>query len=141
MKLKNKVLCIGTLASLFVSVHVGVSLAADQAGTNDARTGGAVEKRDPFWPVGYRPNHIVRNTPLGKIQSSSSGGTWNEAMKKVVVNGVSSRADNEYFAVINGEVKRVGDTVSVRLGTSVYTWAVDGIEPPVSVQLRRVSVR
>ena len=62
-------------------------------------------------------------------------------MKKVVINGVSSSADNDYYAVINGEVKSVGDTVSVRMDSSVYTWAVDDIKPPGSVKLRRVSVR
>ncbi len=114
-----------------------------QGGTNDAKKKPEAVKRDPFWPVGYTP----KNMQSVAEQGASEGGTeaaansWSAAMKKVVINGVSSRADNEYYAVINGSIKSVGDTVSVRLGNSVYTWAVDGIEPPGSVQLRRLSVR
>lgn len=113
--------------------------AEKQGGTNDAQKTAAVVKRDPFWPVGYKPKQMVQKEQKGKTKIIP-GGSWKEAMKNVVINGVSSR-DNEHFAVINGELKSVGDTVSVRLGTSVYTWAVVSIEPPSSVKLRRVSVR
>ena len=112
-----------------------------QAGTNDAQKASAAVKRDPFWPVGYVPKNVqTRSSATGESKEVVAGG-WSEAMKKIVINGVSSRADNEYCAVINGVVKSVGDTVSVKLGGSVYTWAVDGIEPPGSVKLRRVSVQ
>lgn len=114
--------------------------AAAQNGINDARSQPVVEKRDPFWPIGYMPRQSVRSIPRASVKTAPVTG-WNEAMKQVVINGVSSGIDNEHFAVINGDVKRVGDTVSVRLGTSVYTWAVDGIENPGSVKLRRLSVR
>ena len=113
---------------------------AVQAGTNDARRELAAEKRDPFWPIGFKPKYAIRSVSQGSPKAIPSN-SWNEAMKKVVINGVSSRKNNEFFAVINGDVKQVGDTVSVRLGTSVYTWAVDDIESPGSVKLRRLSVR
>ncbi len=146
MTTNDRILSNGTTVLMVVMMLACMSSSGEtsgsEAGINDARRRGAVEKRDPFWPVGYQPKNVTLKTPSGTTRSTStSGGTWNEAMKQVIVNGVSSRADNEYFAVINGEVKSVGDTVSVRLGNSIYTWAVDGIEPPVSVKLRRVSVR
>ena len=112
-------------------------------GTNDAPEHKAVLKRDPFWPVGYIPKNIQSVVPKVKPDQSSAkvDNSWNEAMKKVVINGVSSRAKNAYCAVINGQVKNVGDTVTINHGGTVYTWAVDGIEPPSSVKLRRVSAR
>lgn len=97
-------------------------------------------KRDPFWPVGYEPRKGERSAALTPAVSSTES-SWNEAMKKVVINGVSSSANNEYFAVINGAIKSIGDTVSVKHGSATYTWVIDTIEPPASVKLRRVSVR
>ena len=125
---------------LFAGLTISAEGADIQGGINDARRGNAVVKRDPFWPVGYMPKQSVRTVSV-KSTKARPLNSWNEAMKNVVINGVSSRTDNEYFAIINGNVKRVGDTVSVRLGASVYTWAVDAIESQGSVKLRRISVR
>ena len=113
------------------------------SGTKDALEQEAVRKRDPFWPVGYMPKITTSVIPIdSSVQSLTKvDNSWNEAMKKVVINGVSSRAKNAYCAVINGQVKSVGDTVTINHGGTIYTWAVDGIEPPSSVKLRRVSAR
>ena len=112
-------------------------------GTNDALEQEAFIKRDPFWPVGYVPK--ITKSVISKGNSEQGvakvDNSWNEAMKKVVINGVSSQAQNAYFAVINGQIKSVGDTVTISHGGTIYTWAVDGIEPPSSVKLRRVSAR
>ena len=112
-------------------------------GTNDALEQEAVHKRDPFWPVGYAPKKIKSVIPSENPKQSSVkvDNSWNEAMKKVVINGVSSRADNAYIAVINGQIKSIGDTITINHGGTIYTWAVDGVEPPGSVKLRRVSAR
>jgi hypothetical protein len=114
------------------------------SGTNNAQEQEAALKRDPFWPVGYVPKNIKSVIPKENTMQSTSivENSWNEAMKKVVISGVSSRAgNNSYFAVINGEIKSIGDTVTINHGGTIYTWAVDGIEPPSSVKLRRVSAR
>jgi len=107
---------------------------------NDQKT---VLKRDPFWPVGYVPKNIksVIQKDSSEQSTSTVDNSWNEAMKKVVVSGVSSGTDNAYFAVINGEIKSVGDTVTINHSGTIYIWAVDGITPPASVKLRRVSVK
>lgn len=116
---------------------------AGTGGTNDALEQKAVLKRDPFWPVGYVPLDIKRLVPNVRPEQSNDkvDNSWNEAMKKVEINGVSSRAKDAYCAVINGQVKSVGDTVTINHAGTIYTWAVDGIEPPGSVKLRRVSAR
>jgi hypothetical protein len=110
-------------------------------GTNDAEEQKAMIRRDPFWPVGYVPKKVTSIVPV-EISTQSEvkvDNSWNEAMKKVVINGVSSRAENAYIAVINGQIKSIGDTVTVNHSGTLYTWAVDGVEPPDSVKLRRVS--
>jgi len=115
-----------------------------ESGTLNAKDQKAVLKRDPFWPVGYVPKNItsvVQRDSSERSASTTVDNSWNEAMKKVVISGVSSGTDNAYFAVINGEIKSVGDTVTINHGGTIYTWAVDEIKPPSSVKLRRVSAR
>ena len=99
--------------------------------------------RDPFWPVGYTPERMAETEASDEVAAAAENenADWNTAMKQLVINGVSSRADNEFFAVINGQIKTVGETVAVVLGSSTYSWVVEGIAPPSSVKLRRVSVK
>jgi len=129
------------LATLLAGLVMPAKGAGISSGTNNANEDRVAEKRDPFWPVGYTPKQSMRSAQQGSSGAAPVSSSWDEAMKKVVINGVSSRKDNESFAVINGDVKRVGDTVSIRLGNLTYTWAVDGIESKGSVKLRRMSVR
>lgn len=108
-------------------------------GTNDALSQGSTVKRDPFWPVDYMPERILKaDKKPTQVKVSTGKKDWNGAMKKVAINGVSSR-NNEYLAIVNGELKSVGDTFSVEHGGTTYTWAVASIQPPGSVRLRRVS--
>lgn len=127
--------------ALFV---VGASGAATKegAGADDAGKDASF-KRDPFWPVGFVPESVRKATVAAPKTGENRRGItdWSAAMKQVVINGVSSRSNSDFFAVINGGVKRVGDSVSVMHEGAVYTWAVDSIKPPGSVKLRRVSVR
>lgn len=113
-------------------------------GTDDALKSAVAVKRDPFWPVGYKPQWVIEKNPEGQeVVLNKSEGTidWDKAMKQVEIQGVSSRADNESFAVINGQVKCAGETVSLRVDSVNYTWMVENISPPNSVKLRRVSAR
>lgn len=125
------------------AVQSSYAQVVQDGGRKDSGPVGSEPKRDPFWPVGYTPSGGQKpdkeSTTLEGASSSEKN--WNEAMKQVVINGVSSRSDSEYFAIINGEVKSVGDTVSVKRGGLTYSWLVEGIEPPGSVKLRRASVR
>ena len=139
----SRVLVIISVIGFAGTLNITEAQTAGTNGTNDALEHKAALKRDPFWPVGYVPQNIKSVVP--KVNPEQSNGpvdnSWNEAMKKVEINGVSSRAKDAYCAVINGQVKRVGDTVTVSHSGTIYTWAVDSIKPPSSVKLRRVSVR
>ena len=109
--------------------------AKSDGGTNNACAGASTVVRDPFWPLGHKPEPssetVAGNMPKGKID-------WNKAMKQIVINGVSSRAGGGYVAIINNEVRSVGESFSIRYGGMLYTWKVDSIAPPGSVKLRRV---
>ncbi len=131
-------LAVGTL--LVAAIHAGAAPVPSN-GMEDARNQPAKVKRDPFWPVGYEPEGYTASPRQAPVAASAPQGKtgWSEAMKEIVINGVSSRADNEYFAVINGQVLSVGETISVSHGGTIYTWAVDSIQPPGAVKLRRVS--
>ncbi|MBN2685402.1 MAG: hypothetical protein JXR40_09000 [Pontiellaceae bacterium] len=93
-------------------------------------------KRDPFWPVGYVPEsekvkEPVKNSDDVKID-------WASAEKALRINGIGSR-DGAVYALINGQIKVVGERLAVMLNNVVYTWEVESINPPGTVKLRQVS--
>ena len=112
-------------------------------GIDSALVGVVAVQRDPFWPVGFTPERLVKKKPEEQSKMLESIGKidWNKAMKQVAIQGVSSRAGDEFFAVVNGEIKGTGETVSVQVDGVGYTWMIDGISPPSSVKLRRVSAQ
>lgn len=130
-------------AALFVLV---AALSRAPAAGEQPKTNGTVNAlseneatlRDPFWPVGYRPVRVI-NIATNQPQAELTGEPdWEMAKKKVVVQGVSSRADNVFYAVINGEVKSEGDTVSVTLGNMTYRWRIESISPPNNVKMAKL---
>jgi hypothetical protein len=151
MKLRNKtaitprntrILVVIFLLSSFAGPILSTAKPSD--GTNNAKKGVVVASRDPFWPVGYRPEQPQDKKEVARQQIliGKNGTTdWNVAMNQVVINGVSSRGGNEYVAIINNEVKTVGESVSVLFRGTHYTWQVESIAPPGSVKLRRISAQ
>jgi hypothetical protein len=118
------------------------------SGVEDAESEGRVYMRNPFWPVGYQPevkglggSEAAQETERKDALLNKMGSNWELAMKQVEIQGVSSRGGGDFFAVINGEIKAVGDTVGVKLGAMIYTWSVDRITPPGTVELRRLTVQ
>jgi hypothetical protein len=151
MKLRNKIRIsprkLGLLIAVFLLanfINPKPSKANLSDGINNAKKGVVVTSRDPFWPVGYRPEQPQDKKEVARQQIliGENGTTdWNVAMNQVVINGVSSRGGNEYMAVINNEVKTVGESVSIWFGGTHYTWQVESIAPPGSVKLRRISAQ
>ena len=137
----------GITISLALLVGLKAVPAADiQTSPSDGIDNAKVSKataRDPFWPVGYKPKWSIEKESDAHIEVVGKEGStdWNKAMEQVEIQGVSSRAGNEFYAVINGEIKSAGETVSVTVDDVNYTWMIEGISPPSSVKLRRVSAR
>ena len=120
------------------------SHAGQTNGTHNAISGAAAVQRDPFWPIGYTPEWVIENASSGQpsvLKGSAGKINWDEAMKRISIQGVSSKAGNEFFAIVNGEVKCVGDTVSLKFNDLNYTWIIESILPPNSVKMRRISAR
>ncbi len=148
MKNNEKIRCYRKICGpLLIVLFVGMgglflprSSAEENNGKGNAKDSVVAAKRDPFWPIGYTPRKVVNSTGTGTtstVARKPGSIDWEEAMKRVVINGVSSRATDEYVAVINNEVKSVGEIVSVLYGGAKYTWKVEKITPPGSVKLRR----
>lgn len=131
------------LLLVVITVQGGQAVGADRGGADSALNPSITVKRDPFWPVGYIPDWIKNaGKSAAVIESGDNGNSdWNAAMKLVVIQGVSSRSGSEFFAVINDQIKSIGEAVSVKYGNNIYSWAVESISPPSSVTLRRVSVK
>ena len=112
-------------------------------GMGSAQASEVVTQRDPFWPVGYTPKRMVEHETKDEEPAIEKNGSidWDRAMKKVSIQGISSRAGNESFAVINGNIKCVGETVSVWADKVNYTWLIESLAPPSSVKLRRLSAQ
>lgn len=139
MKNKQEIQCFKCCGwPLAVMFLLGVVGGIPQISSAKSADGSVHALRDPFWPAGYEPK--TKGNPIaGTIQQRLSGDIdWDKAMKQVVINGVSSSAEDEYIAVINNEVKSVGGSVSIWYGGTRYTWKVDNITPPGSVKLRRL---
>jgi len=134
-ELKRGWLALLLAAGMAGAAH-GKNTAPAKGGAINAEKPSATTLRDPFWPVGYEPEKPV-DAEVEKQQSLADR-NWSEAMKQIVVQGVSS-VSGEYYAIINTETKRVGELVSVEYGGVRYTWRVENIAPPGSVKLRRVS--
>ena len=112
-------------------------------GSTHAQGGGtsATAERDPFWPVGYQPKTATKAVETKPQQAivEKSNEDWKAAMKLVMVSGVSQRGETEYCAVINGELKVVGETITVLYNGAEFTWTVAGIAPPASIKLKRLA--
>jgi hypothetical protein len=125
-------------------VVMALGVVSSTRGMSGEKTPLSSIKRDPFWPVGYQPKTMSTQDMSDVKQEPvpvGGQGEWDAAMKQIVINGVSSSADGDFFAVINGEIKSVGATVVATHGGRKYTWMVDSIKPPESVKLRRISVK
>ena len=139
-----KMICTTMLLTFLVGLNAvsDVNLSTNQAdGIDGAKVSTVTAQRDPFWPVGYTPKWIIEKQPKEEGAMVKHEGTidWNKAMEQVAIQGVSSRSGNEFFAVINGQIKSADETVSVEIESVNYTWMIEKISPPSSVKLRRVS--
>ena len=147
IKIRLKTVILNTYLVLllgFCGLMPNISQAETGGGTNNANKEVVAIARDPFWPVGYQPKRIQGQEEIARQQilaGPNSETDWDVAMSQVIINGVSSRGGNEYIAVINNEVKMLGESVSIWFGGTRYTWKVESIAPPGSVKLRRVTAQ
>ena len=127
------------VVSVFITIAGPLDSEAETGDSADDASKALLDQRDPFWPVGYTPAGLVKIEQPIEAERPVVHQGWGEAMKQIVINGVSSKGKDNFYAVINGQIKSEGETISVKLGDTVYSWVVSSIKPPSSVKLRRVS--
>ncbi len=93
--------------------------------------------RDPFWTVGYFPPQWgVEHKP--KMQSTSAS-EWRIPMSQIEVSGVSRMGDR-VMAIINGDLKEVGDLVEIFYLGKIFQWKVSGIQTDGNVRFDRYKI-
>ena len=122
--------------------------AANQAVANNAPAG-EQPRRDPFWPVGFRP---------GKVKPSSSGLDTNTVPTNIVAivespdwpkaesqlkftTIVEGQGGRKTFAMVNGQVLSIEETLTSTCGNYMYVWTVRSISKETGVKLNRQSAR
>ncbi|MCC7300797.1 MAG: hypothetical protein IT583_06935 [Verrucomicrobia bacterium] len=95
--------------------------------------------RDPFWPIGFFPKDW-QDKPLtmGVPDMGSSG--WKSARAKVRLTG-TSRLGDKTVAIINGELKSIGDQIEVLHEGKTYQWEIVEITADGQVELKKLGIR
>ena len=107
--------------------------APSAASTNATASGESATNqmpRDPFWPIGYIP--IAKRKSITVQQASSTNVVvneepqWDAAMKKLELKGIMKKGSG-FVAVINDEVVRPKDSISVTFNGRKYFWIIGDI--------------
>ena len=95
--------------------------------------------RDPFWPVGFFPQDWQQKS---SVQSASdvAGSGWKSAFAKLRVSG-TSRLGDRTAAIVNGELKNIGEQVEVSYEGRIYQWEIVGIDATGQIQVKRLGNR
>lgn len=95
--------------------------------------------RDPFWPVGYYPeNWKAGHSASGDENLAVSD--WDIPASMIRVNG-ASRMGDQTAAIINGQVKGIGDLVEIHYKGRIYQWKLTDVQPSGKVRLERFAVK
>ena len=95
--------------------------------------------RDPFWPIGYFPKGWKSDPVNSKVSDSMSGSDWDAPAAKIRISGTSWMGD-QTVAIINGDLKEVGDLIAVEHNGRTYQWILRGVKSNGKVSLERAGV-
>ncbi|HNX52797.1 MAG TPA: hypothetical protein PLD51_00770 [Pontiellaceae bacterium] len=95
--------------------------------------------RDPFWPVGYFPPDWQQKTSF-QSEPDLDGSGWKAASGKIRISG-TSQLDGRAAAIINGELKRIGEQIDVLHEGKTYQWQIVGIDAEGRIQLKKLGIR
>ena len=118
------------------AVQEPVSAEKAQPGSvaEDKQTG-LLQKRDPFWPVGYVSQRIPPPPPAeGKTELTQAvavatvSQNWARALERLRVQGIVGGRNGKFFATVNNKVVEQGDEVSVSFEGSTYRWRISSID-------------
>jgi len=95
--------------------------------------------RDPFWPVGYFPDNWKTDQPTAESPAFTASSDWDAPMALVRISG-TSQMGGKAVAIINGDLKEIGDFVEVRYNGRVYQWKLKDINSSGKVRLERIGI-
>lgn len=120
------------------------NLPADAASASgQPETGGEWDReplRDPFWPVGWFPENWQGDEAENGEQGSLDDAGWKAAADLLDISGTSRMGDRT-VALINGEIKKTGDTVFVIYQNREYHWEILSIADDGRIQLKKHIIR
>jgi hypothetical protein len=95
--------------------------------------------RDPLWPIGFFPEGWQKKTSA-QGESDLDGSGWKAAADKIRISG-TSRLGGRTAAIINGELKGVGDQIEVSHAGKTYQWLITGIDAEGRIQLKKEVIK
>ena len=95
--------------------------------------------RDPFWPVGFYPDGWQKKT-VAAGEADLDGSGWKSASGRIRIGG-TSRLGGRTAAIINGDLKSVGDQIEVLYEGKTYQWQIIGIDADGRIQLKKLGIR
>lgn len=95
--------------------------------------------RDPFWPIGFFPPDWQKEKPAQTAGGLDASG-WKAASGKIRISA-ASRLGEKTAAIVNGELKSVGDQIEILHEGRIYQWQIIGIDAAGQVQLKKQSIR
>jgi hypothetical protein len=93
--------------------------------------------RDPFWTIGFFPPNWQRKANAQSQSGSGDAGGWAAAAAGLKISG-TSRLGDRTVAIINGEMKSVGEQIEVLHEGKTYHWEVIGIGANGQIQLKKM---
>lgn len=103
------------------------ALASTSSSAEDAVRQDTAEPRDPFWPVGWRPQEAPTNVEVvvQEVVEPVRREEWDAAEKHLAVSGISQAPDGTSYAVLRGlGIVEPGDFVSLNYNGLRYTWRI-----------------
>jgi hypothetical protein len=96
--------------------------------------------RDPFWAIGFFPPNWQRKVNTQSQLGAGDASGWTAASAGLKISG-TSRLGDRTAAIINGEMKSVGEQVEVLHEGKTYQWEIIGISANGQIQLKKIGIR
>ena len=133
---------------IYLTVCIGVCSVSAWGQDTDATPSDLAksELRDPFWPVGYYPESFMNTEeeePEENIQDTEPEEKelplfWDEAQRQIMITGNSDMGRSGQFAIINGQLLKEGDFVTIDYKDYIYQWELMSIDEG-AVKLKRAA--
>jgi len=134
--------CFALLTFLILVAGVGIAQTAETSpaaadATPEDSSAAAPEPlvRDPFWPVGWKPEPVSAGAAVGPARNAVT--KWDEARNKIQLSGLSKNVRGDFVAILKGVgIVEAGDVVSVQHDGLFYKWKIKDITSKGIVPIR-----